>query len=370
MQDQWLWVAVSVAEVLFVLAALLLVSWIRNSAARRRDRQAVRALVAATRAGKDERVAEISAFVASNFGLTGDALARTVRAIYRAEVRLIQIFANTYLERNASVAANFGRPVRESTDPYWELAPGGASASADADVADQQEEQQAQADADAAEETVFTNEAEVARLRGENTRLSEELKVTMDTMSRMLNEYSTVFAKEGEIGDITVQEEHLVDEALSEPADEDGQDAVQEEVEAAPEGEVSGADGVAAAARPEETGSAADGQPETVDPDDILASSQRAAAGSAAPEVSVTSGAAEAGAGVQGAASAADPDALPADAQHTGSETDDMDLSDDSRFVAEIDTEMKDLSADDESEPADEVTQQQAKRQQVIDAES
>ncbi|MET0026812.1 MAG: hypothetical protein ABW101_04180 [Candidatus Thiodiazotropha sp.] len=38
------------------------------------------------------------------------------------------------------------------------------------------------------------NDEEMERLRSENKRLSDELKVTMDTMGRMLNEYSTMFA--------------------------------------------------------------------------------------------------------------------------------------------------------------------------------
>ena len=36
--------------------------------------------------------------------------------------------------------------------------------------------------------------AEIEALRAENLRLSEELTVTMETMSRMLSEYSTLFA--------------------------------------------------------------------------------------------------------------------------------------------------------------------------------
>ena len=36
--------------------------------------------------------------------------------------------------------------------------------------------------------------AEIERLKAENERLSEELRVTMDTMGRMLNEYSSMFA--------------------------------------------------------------------------------------------------------------------------------------------------------------------------------
>jgi hypothetical protein len=39
-----------------------------------------------------------------------------------------------------------------------------------------------------------SDDEEVAKLKEENERLSEELRVTMDTMGRMLNEYSTMFS--------------------------------------------------------------------------------------------------------------------------------------------------------------------------------
>jgi hypothetical protein len=41
---------------------------------------------------------------------------------------------------------------------------------------------------------VSGSEDELVRLKEENERLSEELRVTMDTMGRMLNEYSTMFS--------------------------------------------------------------------------------------------------------------------------------------------------------------------------------
>jgi hypothetical protein len=42
--------------------------------------------------------------------------------------------------------------------------------------------------------TITGDSEELQRLQSENKRLSEELKVTMDTMGRMLNEYSTMFS--------------------------------------------------------------------------------------------------------------------------------------------------------------------------------
>jgi hypothetical protein len=203
MNDSWLWIALAVGELLFVVVLLLLVSWLRNRAARLRDRRAIRSLVAETKKLKDQRREQIATFLTERFGLSGEMLARAVRGVYRAELHLIQTFANIYLHRDARAAAGFRQSVEEGVEPYWELAPGEATAAPEsAEVAEEDEDVSMDAGVMAEEES--GEDPELARLRGENVRLSEELRVTMDTMSRMLNEYSTIFSKDSALSDITV----------------------------------------------------------------------------------------------------------------------------------------------------------------------
>ena len=92
-------------------------------AAARRDRRAIRALVEGAKKAKDQRREDISGFLSDRFGMAGEELLQAVRGVYQAELRLIQTFANIYLQRNAAAAANFRREVEGSVE-------GGISAAA------------------------------------------------------------------------------------------------------------------------------------------------------------------------------------------------------------------------------------------------
>ncbi|MES9945296.1 MAG: hypothetical protein ABW080_10100 [Candidatus Thiodiazotropha sp.] len=66
---------------------------------------------------------------------------------------------------------------------------------------------------------------EITSLKAENERLSEELRVTMDTMGRMLNEYSTMFAGDTDASQVAASptpegsgESGEVDESAAEPS--------------------------------------------------------------------------------------------------------------------------------------------------------
>lgn len=162
------------AEIFLVLFVLLLVSWFRNSAAKRRDQKAVAALIKKVKAGKSEREKTLGAFLSTNMGLQGEALEKAKTALMREEWRLLQKFAVTYRDRNAGAAAQFNISAEGALDAYHELSGGtGATVVGSGEAAD---------------------DGELEHLRKENARLSEELTVTMDTMSRMLSEYSTMFS--------------------------------------------------------------------------------------------------------------------------------------------------------------------------------
>lgn len=203
MSNTLLWIALAGGELLLIIFIALLVSWIRNRIMRRRDRKAIDALVSNSRGRKEERMAELGDFLGEKYALEGEAHGYAVRALYKAEARLIQAFARTYLNRDARSASRFNRPVEDSVGEYWSLEAGVGHAdfvhAADASAEEAMEAAQA-----AAEGQEMVDSGELAKLRKENETLSDELRLAMDTMGRMLNEYSNVFTKDADLGNIQV----------------------------------------------------------------------------------------------------------------------------------------------------------------------
>lgn len=172
MNDLLQWVLILGAEVVGFIFLLLLVYWIKHSSKRRKDRKAIADLVAKTQAAKAQREEVIETYLSENMGLSDKALKKATKKIIREEMRLIQGFANAYKEHDTGAAAQFNIAFEEAVSPYHELT-GGASVVAAGGAVDGDD---------------------LEALRAENARLSEELTVTMDTMTRMLDEYSTMFS--------------------------------------------------------------------------------------------------------------------------------------------------------------------------------
>jgi hypothetical protein len=293
MSDTVLWIGLAVGELLMIVFLALLVSWLRNLAMRRRDRKAVESLVAHSRGRKDERMAEIGDFLGSKYALEGEAHGYAVRALYKAEARLIQAFARTYLHRDAKAASRFHKPVEDGVGEYWSLETGVEKTEGDGDGQAMEAAMAEASEAEAAE--AEGDDGELERLRKENQSLSDELRLTMDTMGRMLNEYSSVFAKDAELGNIqviggeaeldgdsealaaesvAVDEETLPEEGAAADAAEPVAEPVAEEVtEEMAEGEP--------AAVTEEAA------PEPAEADDIDAILQASTGGEVAPEAGV-----------------------------------------------------------------------------------
>lgn len=397
MGEQLQWILLAVGEALLVLVLLLSVAWFRNLAARRRDRAAIRTLVAQTKQAKEQRKEEISGFLSSRFRMSGDTLAAMVRAVYNAEAGLIQTFANTYLKRDAGAAARFGREVAHGVEPYWSLE---ADVTAVDGAGEQAEQEEAEAAANAAPEGAEeeTDDGEVARLRGENERLSEELRVTMDTMSRMLNEYSNIFAKDTDMAGITVVDEDdvaVTDDDAADPHVESESSVTAEE----PTGDESTSTAAAAShadvVAPDDSGVEEPAAVESQEMVDTMADDAVSAA--TAPEVdreAVLAAEQAQGAdeiGVDAAAEELDPDAILAanKAQEAGiaeagavpeeraqDAVPDTDkpakpgqaVKDEFPLAEQLDPTMKDLSLDDEQDLAE--AEEEIQRQRIIDADS
>ncbi len=175
MTDLSLWLGVAGVELLLLLYILLTISWWRNRAARIGDRRAVQGLITKVKATRAEREARLRTVLADRLGLAGEALEAAAVPIAREELRLYQGFANLYLRRDAMAAAAFDRAVEAVLDPYLQLLPDQAAA------------------VPVPRSAPAPDDGALELLRSENTRLAEELHVSMNTMSRLLNEYSSAF---------------------------------------------------------------------------------------------------------------------------------------------------------------------------------
>jgi hypothetical protein len=159
-------------EALLLLLLFLSVSWFRNRAMRRRDARAAKDLVARVRQRAGDREEAIARFLEQGVGLSGTALDHARSQLLGAERTVLQRFADSCRQRAASAAERFDQDLMALLDHYHALSTTGAPSATDC-VGDQRQ---------------------LEALREENRRLSEELQVGMETMSRMLKEYSTMFA--------------------------------------------------------------------------------------------------------------------------------------------------------------------------------
>ncbi len=124
---------------------------------------------------KGARSQRLKSLLSDQYGLSGNELEQMLHNIIQAEMKLFQNLINGYMEDDQVHLQQIDVDEEDLVLAYQGLKPVGGDTAAvtpDSDDADE----------------------EVQRLHDENQRLSDELKVTMDTMGRMLNEYSSMFA--------------------------------------------------------------------------------------------------------------------------------------------------------------------------------
>ncbi len=111
------------------------------------------------------------------FGFEDEAAKEIATQSSREESRFYQNIINCYLRRDAAGFENLNIEFEGAIDQYRSLEPPGRGGSGPVT------------------ETVQADESEeIRRLTIENKRLSDEVGVTMQTMSRMMDEYSSMFA--------------------------------------------------------------------------------------------------------------------------------------------------------------------------------
>lgn len=194
MEQSLFWVALAGGEIFAVIFILLFIAWLLGVRQKGRDRKAINELLTRWSARRDVRKEALKDMLGSNYALSGPGLERAAAELLNAELRLVNVFSQVYLQRMADKAAVFDKNIDGVADAYHQLSGAGQTTT----TADTSETDSLPVDdtEDAAEEDVGQDDLSI--LRSENSRLTEELRVTMETMGRMLNEYSTIFASDGQ----------------------------------------------------------------------------------------------------------------------------------------------------------------------------
>jgi hypothetical protein len=180
-----------------------------------RIRKAAHHLAERVQSDKEKRTERLKALLAEKYGYEGSGLDQALHNITQTEMRLYQNIINGFLKDDQIFLQQVDVDVENLVLSYQGLNTPQGSSSEVVQVSD---------DSDTVEE--------IKHLREENERLSDELKVTMDTMGRMLNEYSTMFA-----GGSAETFEKVAEEATPEP--EPVAEISPEPVPESPEEEVS-----------------------------------------------------------------------------------------------------------------------------------
>jgi hypothetical protein len=174
-----------------------------------RDRKAAAVIIQKIKEDEARRTAETKKILLHKFGFEdGDAEKLAVRTD-RAERVLYQSIINMYLQRDTNALEGLNITFETAVEPYRTLEPpGGGTAGRAVDESQ-----------------------ELTKLREENKRLSEEIGVTMQTMGRMLSEYSTMFAEKAKEQESELQQQAEAEEpeeTQEEPAVDEGEDRVEE----------------------------------------------------------------------------------------------------------------------------------------------
>lgn len=228
--------ALGAGEIFLLLFVLLFIFWFLNKGKGKKDNTAIQIFLSQARTSKPQREKEIRQYL-SQMGQFGDALDTMTKSMLKKEMKFLQHFADLYQNRDEAAVAQFYEDAQAALGLYWKFA-----VAADASKGEGQ-----------GTNGTEDNSAELERLKEENERLSEELRVTMDTTARMLNEYSTMFVNSDEDAseqaesapgsldeDLGVEDPESVPETESElePDAEPEPEAVSEpEVESEPEPE-------------------------------------------------------------------------------------------------------------------------------------
>lgn len=231
MADSLLWVALLGGEIFGVIFILLFISWLLAARQKRRDRLAIKGLVARVAKDRAQRLEGWRGVLGRHYGLSGGARERAAVTMLNAELRLINQFCELYLKRKDQAAAVFDKSLYANLEAVQALEPSLRASDADDTPTSQDEGDEEPVSVEHQSST--DNPDDMAFLRTENKRLTEELRVTMETMSRMLNEYSTMFGSDGtkEVNEVMDVVEIEADESADVETEQTAEEAFDLSVE-------------------------------------------------------------------------------------------------------------------------------------------
>ena len=140
-----------------------------------RIRRAAHHLAERVQGDKPARSERLRTLLSEHYGLEGSELEQMLHTIVQAEMQMFQNLINGYLKDDQVHLQQIDVDEENLVLAYQGLKPSQIKSATGASGDEGSED-------------------EVRRLQEENQRLSDELRVTMDTMGRMLNEYSSMFA--------------------------------------------------------------------------------------------------------------------------------------------------------------------------------
>ncbi len=179
---------------LLIATTLVLVLLIVFTVVRKmRDRKSASQIIHKIKEDEARRTAETKKVMLHKFGFEDAEAEKIAVQIDREERSFYQNVINMYLRRDASALESLDITFEGSVEPYRTLEPPGGGGASDKPVNESEELQ---------------------RLKEENKRLSEEIGVTMQTMGRMLSEYSTMFAEKAKEQESSLQEEEETQEQI------------------------------------------------------------------------------------------------------------------------------------------------------------
>ena len=147
---------------------------------RRKAYQAAQHLIERIRRDDASRSERLRRRLTGHYGYQGEVLEQTLHDLNRIEKRLYQNIINGFLKRDLVAFQQVDLDVDNLVLAYQGLeAPLSSESSTDKTTT-----------------ASDRDEAEIDRLQADNQRLSDELKITMDTMARMISEYAAMFSNE------------------------------------------------------------------------------------------------------------------------------------------------------------------------------
>lgn len=172
------------SEITFLLAGGLALLLTQQWLDKRKQSKASQELLQKVKADRQQRLEEIRQGL-SAYGLEGDLLEEKIAQIDKQELKLYQRIVNMFRARSDSMLSKINIAVEASTRPYYELDISLEASKSSADAAD--------------DDTASAQPgSELEVLQKKNEELELELGVAMETIGRMLSEYSSLFSSEND----------------------------------------------------------------------------------------------------------------------------------------------------------------------------